>query len=85
MPPKDRPKGATLFFDDLLDSKIRQFNIRYTDAEGVADIEELNKILERAVNLKNFLKGKERIQKVAKYVAEHYLQNVEPSVARPSW
>jgi type I restriction enzyme R subunit len=28
------------------------------EAEGVADIEELNKILERAVNLKNFLKGR---------------------------
>ena len=25
------------------------------EAEGVADIEELNKILDRAVNLKNFL------------------------------
>jgi type I restriction enzyme R subunit len=48
------------------------------DAEGVADIEELNNILERAVNLKNFLKGKERIKKVAQYVAEHYKQNVEP-------
>lgn len=48
------------------------------EAEGVADIEELNKILERAVNLKNFLKGKERIQKVAEFVAEHYRENVEP-------
>jgi type I restriction enzyme R subunit len=48
------------------------------EAEGVADIEELNKILERAVNLKNFLKGKERIQNVAKLVAEHYKANVEP-------
>lgn len=48
------------------------------EAEGVADIEELNKILERAVNLKNFLKGKERIQQVAQFVAEHYRQNVEP-------
>ena len=48
------------------------------EAEGVADIEELNKILERAVNLKNFLKGKERIQKVAKFVAKHYRENVEP-------
>ena len=48
------------------------------EAEGVADIEELNKILERAVNLKNFLKGKERIQKVAKFVADHYRENVEP-------
>jgi len=48
------------------------------EAEGVADIEELNKILERAVNLKNFLKSKERIQKVAEFVANHYRENVEP-------
>lgn len=48
------------------------------EAEGVADIEELNKILERAVNLKNFLKGKERIQQVAQFVAAHYRENVEP-------
>ena len=48
------------------------------EAEGVADIEELNKILERAVNLKNFLKGKERIRKVAQFVAIHYRENVEP-------
>ncbi|MEX2515619.1 MAG: HsdR family type I site-specific deoxyribonuclease [Gammaproteobacteria bacterium] len=48
------------------------------EAEGVADIEELNKILERAVNLKNFLKGKERIEKVAQFVATHYRENVEP-------
>ncbi len=48
------------------------------ETEGIADIEELNKILERAVNLKNFLKGKQRIQKVARYVADHYRQNVEP-------
>ena len=48
------------------------------EAEGVADIEELNKILERAVHLKNFLKGKERITQVAQYVARHYVENVEP-------
>lgn len=48
------------------------------EAEGVADIEELNKILEQAVNLKNFLKGKERIQQVAQFVANHYRENVEP-------
>ena len=48
------------------------------EAEGVADIEELNKILERAVNLRNFLKGQDRIPKVAKFVAEHYRENVEP-------
>ena len=48
------------------------------ETEGVADIEELNKILERAVNLKNFLKGKARVARVAALVADHYQQNVEP-------
>lgn len=48
------------------------------DTEGIADIEELNRILDRAVNLKNFLKGRARRERVAKYVAEHYVQNVEP-------
>jgi len=48
------------------------------ESEGIADIEELNKILERAVNLRNFLKGEDRIRKVAKFVADHYRQNVEP-------
>jgi len=48
------------------------------ETEGITDIEELNKILDRAVNLKNFLKGDERVDKIAKYVAEHYTKNVEP-------
>jgi len=52
--------------------------LNLAEAYGVNDIEELNKILERAVNTKNFLKGKERIDKVAEYVAKHYKENVEP-------
>ncbi|MBH0177232.1 MAG: HsdR family type I site-specific deoxyribonuclease [Nitrospira sp.] len=48
------------------------------ETEGIADIEELNKILDRAVNLKNFLKGRERVKQVAGYVAGHYRTNVEP-------
>ena len=48
------------------------------ETEGITEIEELNKILDRAVNLKNFLKGDERVDKIAKYVAEHYVKNVEP-------
>ena len=48
------------------------------ETEGIADIEELNKILERAVNLKNFLKGKARVKQVARYVADHFRENVEP-------
>ncbi len=52
--------------------------LNLADAYGVNDIEELNKILERAINIKNFLKGKERVDKVAEYVAKHYKENVEP-------
>jgi len=55
----------------------REF-LSLADTEGIADIEELNKILERAVNLRNFLKGPERIRKVAEFVAGHYQANVEP-------
>lgn len=52
--------------------------LNLAEAYGVSDIEELNKILERAVNTRNFLKGKERVEKVAEYVASHYKENVEP-------
>lgn len=55
----------------------REF-LALAETEGIADIEELNKILDRAVNLKNFLKGKDRVKKVAQSVADHYLRNVEP-------
>jgi type I restriction enzyme R subunit len=48
------------------------------ETEGIADIEELNKILDRAVNLKNFLKGRKRVREVAEYVANHYRENIEP-------
>ncbi len=33
-PIKDRAKGRTLFFEDLLDAKVREFNPRYAEAEG---------------------------------------------------
>lgn len=52
--------------------------LELAEAYGINDIEELNKILERAVNTRNFLKGKERVEKVAEYVAKHYTENVEP-------
>jgi type I restriction enzyme R subunit len=59
---------------DIMDKEF----LSLAEAQGVADIDELNKILERAVNLKNFLKGRDRIEKVAQYVADHFRQNVEP-------
>ncbi len=32
--PRDRAKGVSLFFDDLLDAKLREFKPRYAEAEG---------------------------------------------------
>jgi type I restriction enzyme, R subunit len=48
------------------------------DAQGISDIEELNKILDRAVNLKTFLKADDRVDKVARFVSQHFRENVEP-------
>lgn len=48
------------------------------DAEGVTDIESLNRVLERAVTLRNMLKNQERVVKVARHVADHYRRYVEP-------
>jgi len=48
------------------------------DTEGISDIEELNKILDRALHLKAFLKATDRVEKVARFVADHFKENVEP-------
>jgi hypothetical protein len=34
VPPAERAKNRSLFFDDLLDAKLREFNPRYAGAEG---------------------------------------------------
>jgi type I restriction enzyme R subunit len=49
-----------------------------SEAEGVSDIEELNRILDRAVHLKAFLKAADRVEQVAAFVARHFRENVEP-------
>ncbi len=46
--------------------------------EGIADIDELNRILERAANLKAFLKADDRVDKVAAFIADHFKNFVEP-------
>lgn len=48
------------------------------EAEGVTDIEELNKVLDRAVGLRTFLTADDRIEKVAAFVGEHYKESVLP-------
>ncbi|HHG4468384.1 TPA: type I restriction endonuclease subunit R [Pseudomonas aeruginosa] len=48
------------------------------ESEGVTDVEELNKVLDRAVGLRTFLTADDRIEKVATFIAEHFKENVLP-------
>ena len=48
------------------------------EAEGISDVDELNAILDKAVVLKEAMKSPERMDRIAKYVAEHFSDNVEP-------
>ena len=48
------------------------------ELENVTDVDELNKVLDRAVGLRTFLTADDRIEKVAAFVAEHFRENVAP-------
>ena len=48
------------------------------EAEGVSDQAELDAVLTRAVQLKEMMKATDRVDKIARFVADHYRQNVEP-------
>ena len=74
------PLHYSLAPNDLLvdrETLEREF-LSLAELEGVADPEELNRVLERAVTLRNMLKNPERVEKVAAFVARHFRENVEP-------
>ena len=48
------------------------------EAEGISDPAELDRILRKAVKLKELLKSDKRIDKIAEAVAQHFQENVEP-------
>ena len=52
--------------------------LELAELEGVSDVAELNEVLDRAVTLKNMLKNRDRVDKVARFAAEHFRTNVEP-------
>lgn len=52
--------------------------LELVEAQGVSEVDDLNKILDRAVNLKGFLKSNDRVPRVAEFVKEHFLKSVEP-------
>ncbi|MYA69837.1 HsdR family type I site-specific deoxyribonuclease [Candidatus Poribacteria bacterium] len=66
---------STLWADrEILD---REF-LNLAEAEGVSDPDELNAILDRAVDLKAMMKAPDRVEKIAQFVAEHFQETVEP-------
>ena len=48
------------------------------ESEGISDIDDLNKVLKRAVKLRAFLKNNDRIKETSQYIAKHFKENVEP-------
>ena len=48
------------------------------EAEGISDPDELNAILDRAVNLKAIMKAPNRIAEIAKFVAKDFKERIEP-------
>jgi type I restriction enzyme R subunit len=59
------------------DTLEREF-LALTELEGVSDIEDINRVLERAVTLRQMLKSPERMRQVAAFVAEHFRTVIEP-------
>jgi type I restriction enzyme R subunit len=49
-----------------------------TETEGISDPEELDAILDRAVELKEMMKSPQRVDRIAQLVSEHLTENVEP-------
>ncbi len=51
---------------------------KVVEKEGITDIEGINKVIERAEKLKAVLKAKDRIEKIAQHIAEHFKKFVKP-------
>ncbi len=48
------------------------------ETEGITDVEELNKVLDKTVGLRTFLSADDRVEKVAAFIARHFRESVEP-------
>ncbi|PZG19845.1 type I restriction endonuclease subunit R [Nonomuraea aridisoli] len=48
------------------------------ESEDVTDVEELNRVLDRAVGIRAFLSADNRVEQVAEFVANHFRENVDP-------
>jgi type I restriction enzyme R subunit len=66
--------GELVLDKELLEKEF----LNLAETEGVSDVDDLNRALDRAVHLKSFLKADDRVEKVARFVADHFRENVEP-------
>ncbi|SIL85631.1 type I restriction endonuclease subunit R [Mycobacteroides abscessus] len=48
------------------------------ESEDATDVEELNRVLDRAVGIRAFLSADDRVEQVAEFVANHFKENVDP-------
>ena len=74
------PLNYTLASSDLRverETLEREF-LNLATTEGMSDLEELNAILDRAVQLKEMMKAPDRVNGIANYVAQHFRETVEP-------
>jgi len=62
----------------MTNEEIEEQFFALAEEEDVTDVDELNKVLDRAVGLRAFLGAEDRVEKVAKFVAEHFRENVLP-------
>jgi type I restriction enzyme R subunit len=60
--------------DEILEKEF----LDLAEAEGISDVDDLNRILNKAVKLKAFLKSDERVKAVAEFVAKDFKEKVQP-------
>ena len=60
--------------DEILEKEF----LDLAEAEGISDVKDLNRILDKAVKLKAFLKSDERVKAVAEFVAKDFKEKVLP-------
>lgn len=59
--------------DEILEKEF----LDLAEAEGISDVDDLNRILDKAVKLKAFLKSDERVKAVAEFVAKDFKEKVQ--------
>jgi type I restriction enzyme, R subunit len=58
--------------DEILEKEF----LDLAEAEGISDVDDLNRILDKAVKLKAFLKSNERVKAVAEFIAKDFKEKV---------